>query len=164
MRFPTENRVIRGLVSGCVATVAYTAASALLRARFDGSAAPEGGASASADRPAAVAAELTGRTGRRRGQRVLDTAVHWGYGTACGTARVFLDRRGVHGWRADAAHLAVVWLPWRVLLTARDLRRGSGAPEPRTLVHELVKHGVYALVAGRVYALLEDRAARERVG
>ncbi|NKY97195.1 hypothetical protein [Nocardiopsis alborubida] len=155
MRSLRRHQLMRALVSGCVATAAYTAASSLLRHRHGGAHAGEG-AAAPVDRPAAVAAELTGGREPRRERRVLvDTAVHWGYGIMCGLARPLLENGEVRGWRADAAHLAVVWLPWRALLVVRDLRRGTPLPEPRVLTRELVKHGVYVLVAGRVYDLLD---------
>lgn len=151
-----EKPLLRGLAAGLVATAAYTAVSALLHSRATAVDGVDGDdADATRDRPCGVTAELVGAVqGGENTRRALDTAVHWGYGAACGTVRTVLERRGVYGWRADAAHLAVVWLPWRVALVLRDLKRGSGPPRPRTLAHEALKHGVYVVVAGRAHTLL----------
>jgi hypothetical protein len=135
-----------GVAAGIVGTAGYTALSTALKRR--------------GTQPAAVAAALTGApdAGRRR---TLNTVLHWGYGVSGGLTRIGLVRAGLSGWRLDLAHLAAIWLPWRVLLAA------SGAGKPRDageLAVDAGKHLVYVLGAGATQRLLTQRAVTNTRG
>ena len=112
------------------------------------------GAAAKSTRPAAVAASITGDDRGTAESRLLNAALHWGYGAAGGAARVLVERGGLTGWRREAAHLAAIWLPWRALLLAtRRAKRDTWT----ALALDALKHTVYVLVTGRVYRMLSER-------
>ncbi|MCE6993969.1 hypothetical protein LZG04_03955 [Saccharothrix sp. S26] len=138
------NQHLRAAAAGLAGTAGYTLLSRALKAR-------------AADhhesvQPVTVAAALTtGAEVRPRGP--LNFALHWGYGAWGGVARGLLERRGLSGWRAEAAHLAVVWLPWRLLLRAKRGHR----TRPSALALDFAKHSVYVLVTGAVHRGIRQR-------
>jgi hypothetical protein len=134
---------VTGVVAGIAGTAGYTVLSAALKRR--------------GTQPAAVAAALTGAPDADK-RRALNAVLHWGYGVSGGLARIGLVRAGLSGWRLDLAHLAAIWLPWRLLLAA------SGKGKPRDageLAVDAGKHLVYVLGAGAAQRLLIHRPTGE---
>jgi hypothetical protein len=140
--------VVGGVLAGLAGTAGYTAVSAALKAL---------GVAGDVS-PATVAKTLTGVPAA--GSRVLNAALHWGYGGCCGLVRVGLTRAGLSGWRLHVAHLAAVWLPWRALL----ILSGRGRyPNGGALLADAGKHLVYVLGTGWSLRLLRgehDRCPR----
>ena len=130
------------LVAGLAGTTAYTAVSAVLRRQ---------GMTGARVRPVEVAGALTGAAAGPGRQRLADGLLHWGYGSWGGVLRLLVARRW-RGWRADAAHLAAFWLPWRLLALA-----GRRRTPPRELALDLAKHAVYVAAAGATARALRRR-------
>lgn len=130
------NQHLRAAAAGLAGTAGYTLLSKALKARAT--------THHESVQPAAVAAAFTGTEEKSKG--ALNFALHWGYGAWGGVARGLVERR-LSGWRAEAAHLAVIWLPWRLMLLAKRGHRTS----PQAFALDFVKHSVYVLVTGAVH-------------
>ncbi|MFS8099449.1 hypothetical protein LFM09_20195 [Lentzea alba] len=130
------NQHLRAAAAGLAGTAGYTLLSKTLKARA--------ATHHESVQPVTVAAALTGTEAKPSGG--LNFVLHWGYGAWGGVARGLVERR-LSGWRAEAAHLAVIWLPWRLMLLAKRGHRTS----PQALALDFVKHSVYVLVTGAVH-------------
>jgi hypothetical protein len=64
-------------------------------------------------------------------------------------ARALITRR-LRGVPAEAAHLAVIWLPWRLLLATKSGARTG----PSALAVDFGKHATYVLVTGVAHRAL----------
>jgi hypothetical protein len=138
----TKNELLRGAVAGFAGTAVYTVLSGRLK-------------------KAAVRQEsvqpltaLTTRAPEDGKSLLLNAIMHWGYGAWGGVARALIARR-LRGVPAEAAHLAVVWLPWRLLLAAKSGPR----IRPSALALDFGKHATYVLVTGAAHRALSGRDA-----
>lgn len=129
-------------VAGVAGAVVYTKFSALLKARLR----PH-----ESVQPLQAAKALT-KSGTKSGSKILNSALHWGYGAWGGLLRGVLVRSGLTGWRAEVAHLVTFWLPWRLILLGGG-KRATG----RELAVDLVKHATYVAVVGVAHRGLTKR-------
>lgn len=91
--------------------------------------------------------------------RVLTNAVHWGYGTACGTLYGLVQssarpHSALHGIVFGSA----VWGSSYVMLPAMKLRKQIWEYPPKTLAADLTSHLVYGLGVAAAYRALEKRS------
>jgi hypothetical protein len=138
-----KSELLRGAVAGVAGTAAYTILSSRLKKR------------AVRHESVQPLTALTTREPAGKKSVLLNATMHWGYGAWGGVARTLIARR-LRGVPAEAAHLAVIWLPWRLLLAAKSgLRIG-----PRALAVDFGKHATYVLVTGAAHRALSERDTR----
>lgn len=110
--------------------------------------------------PAKAAEKTLGMKPRsEKGERALNHAVHWGYGTAWGLARSLLARAGLRGIAASSLHLGVLWGTALVMLPRMGLSESPRKWGAKVLASDLAQHAVYAFAAGFIYDRLARRAA-----
>lgn len=88
--------------------------------------------------------------------------VHWGYGTAWGTARGLLASAGLSGPVATVAHLALVWGAEQVVLPALDVSAPVFKYGSKATATDLLHHIVYAAGTGLAYSYLDRSQSRPR--
>lgn len=140
-----QNLFLTGAVGGIVGTAAYTASGVLVsRGRF----------AAGDARPVDVAVVLSGD---HNISALPNELLHWGYGLSGGLSRSLLIAAGFTGWRLNAAHLAMVWLPWRALVWVSGQGGWRGVLPTLT---DGVRHLIYVLADGAAVRLLRSAGVR----
>jgi hypothetical protein len=91
----------------------------------------------------------------------LAQMVHWGYGTAWGLFRGFLDLLGLQGAEASVVHGIVIWGAATALLP--ELEVAPPAREWPVKMHAIegTHHFVYALAVGLAYDLMTPQKSRQ---
>ncbi|SDZ00190.1 hypothetical protein SAMN05421504_108204 [Amycolatopsis xylanica] len=138
-----KNDLAAGVVAGLAGTAAYTVLSSRLKKR------------AVRQESVQPLTALTAREPESAKSTMVNASLHWGYGAWGGIARALVAKK-LTGAKAEVAHLAVIWLPWRLLLAAskaKNTRIGK-----RELAVDFVKHATYVLVTGAAHRALSGRA------
>lgn len=139
----------RGLLAGLVGTAAMTLSSGV-EARLSGR-----GASTT---PAQAVERLSGiHPHDEQGRQRLNTAAHWGYGTALGVERGLLALAGLYGPAATAAHFALVWGASQGMLPALDVSPPTWRFGARATAVDVLHHAVYATATGLAHDWLDAR-------
>lgn len=133
----------RGLLAGVAGTAAMTVSSTL-EARLRG----RGSSTTPAD---AVGRALHVEPSDEVGQQRLNTAAHWGYGVAWGTARGLLALAGLRGLPASLAHFGVVWGAEQAVLPGLGVSTPAWRWPAREVAIDVLHHAVYALATGAAY-------------
>jgi hypothetical protein len=135
-----------GLFAGAAGTAAMTVSStfeAKVRER---------GASTT---PAQAAAKVLGVEPMDEASRIrFNSIVHWGYGTAWGSARGLLTAAGLSGPAASMAHFAVVWGSEQLILPALDVAPPVTQWGAKEIAIDAFHHFVYVTATSLAYSLL----------
>lgn len=139
----------RGLLAGLAGTAAMTLSSSV-EARLSGR--------GTSTTPAQAVERLTGiHPHDDEEQQRLNTAAHWGYGTALGAGRGLLALAGLRGAAAMTAHFALVWGASQGMLPALDVSPPTWRFGARATAIDVLHHVVYATATGLAYDRLDAR-------
>lgn len=152
MNLQTAMAISKGMGAGLVGTAAMTASERVEMAVT--------GREAS-DVPGRVGAKLLGREPAPDAEMErLSTQVHWIHGILAGALRGVLDRAGITGPAASAAHFAAVGGGDASLYAALGIAPAPWDWDQDELAADVLHKGVYAAVTGVVYDALPSAMAR----
>lgn len=138
----------KGLFAGVVGTAAMTLSSTLEIKIAD---------RGPSDTPAKAAGKVFGVQPRDpQGKQRFSQAVHWGYGTAWGSARGLLSAAGLRAPLATTAHFLIVWGAAQVMLPALKVAPPATQWEPTQIATDLLHHAVYAAATGAAYEYIDS--------